>query len=466
MPYEFSGSVGVTDYLTNYSWPSIVEPPDDNTVRRIRPTPLAGIELRAFGCKQPDSGEAPIWKKWAEGRTDDDGRYTLEASRAEGYRYRIRIEARFHGDDLRVWGEAGEKRDWMLLHEDSDYTREEDRDIPPTNFSPFSDDPTLGDTDNIVRGIFWFAGRRLVRLLAGRNQFLAFTGRVNVKWPAHPITGTSYAAKITKREAHVSHNVVDSEKIITLFHEMMHIWNYDHNDGMTKWWKAFTGPRWRIDGATDGDQEWPNIAFHEAFAEFAAEQFMTLLFGTTRQRPYRRPWLNRTFFKASRPQSGLAQAERNYFAVQSALNGLTHPDFMTFHFGVAGDGSSTSQSTVSAAEDVVSIPGRLRPQPPGYSIFNILRAFQKQPDAGYQTDWFAGNKYSGIRDFLVRLQKVAPLTGAPRLSDDMIGLIEQVIDPVGTTEPQDLWPAIVIAVPVNPPVPPKRPPPPRRRRSR
>ncbi len=72
----------------------------------------------------------------------------------------------------------------------------------------------------------------------------AFRGKVHVIWPSRLATGQSWAQNITlRRMVHVDRNVTNAQLILTLLHEMMHIWNYDHNRGTNNWLAGFANFR-------------------------------------------------------------------------------------------------------------------------------------------------------------------------------------------------------------------------------
>ena len=77
-----------------------------------------------------------------------------------------------------------------------------------------------------------------------------------------PASGEPWARGVLADNVYITPGTYN---LVTLVHEVMHLWNYQHNAGVSNWLGAVWG-----DSDTAGHQEQPNIAFHEGFAEYAA----------------------------------------------------------------------------------------------------------------------------------------------------------------------------------------------------
>jgi hypothetical protein len=437
--------------------PPPVPAPGTVSVTRVRPLPLADVDLSLFRL-WVDDGELRR-QRVARTRTDNDGGFTL-TGRAVDEPARFQITARFRNDDLNVrpsviasasvtmTGPGGtgfsinedppdDGDVVMTVFEDATPNAAFTRSVGALRFSTAAAAAGLNNADHIVRAIFWNIALRLARRLRRANPALAFDGRVHVIWPGHTIGGASYASHVadflTQRQVHIDQNVDNGNKTITLLHEMMHIWNYDHNRGTTNWLKGVMSRRhgWDLDTNGDlftpGQQEWPNIAFHEAFAEFAAEELRHELFGEPKPLPFRRARIAQAMGLAggTAPQVG-----RSVIATMSALRCLTTPDLHLYRFGAGIDPSTPSE--------VERRTGRVRPvNPPwpAFTIFEILEIFLPGPaGSGFETAWQVGDRDFGIRQFLARAAALRP----DRVTQPVRRLVLDLIDPTSTVEPTSL----------------------------
>ena len=93
-------------------------------------------------------------------------------------------------------------------------------------------------------------------------------------YPAHVITGTSYANGLTRMIYLHQGQPDDDWQPDTVLHEFMHLWNYDHNHGTINWLGAVCSLRGEhpIDLTTHNTQENPNVAFAEGCSELGVER--------------------------------------------------------------------------------------------------------------------------------------------------------------------------------------------------
>ncbi len=407
--------------------------PGEVSVSRSRPLPLADVEITLLAETSDGSGQFVVR---AEGRTDAAGRFTLRDRGPDGPT-RFRLSARFRNDDLHLRPSAtGSGR--MTVFQDPMPVTDIRRDVGTLLFS-MNAPPTaaggLQNPDNIVRAIFWTAALRLANRLRRVNPALAFTGRVHVIWPAQRAvsSATHIAGLLTQRQVHVSQSVGNVSKLFILFHEIMHIWNYDHNRGSTDWVGAYLSGR-----DTMAAQEQPYIAFHEGFCDFAARELLTEFYGEPKRLPLRRSLIARAVNPATPTAVTLAQSERNVNSVISGLRCLTTPDLHRYTFGTAADPDTSDEVLDRAADDPNMRIRPVNPPWPAMTIWEVLAIFLPgPPGSAFPTAWQVGanNTANGIRFFLGRAAALAP---AGRVTGQVRRLIVDLIDPAGTMEPMDL----------------------------
>ena len=441
-------------------------PPGTASRTASRPVPLADVDVRLSRRWVDNDGEVR-WQQLAKGRTDDDGRFTLRG-RASDEAAIFRLTARFRNDDLNVrpsviasttvtmtgpGGTGGsinaippdDGDAIMIVHEDPSPNAAPTRSVGTLRFSTASAMADLRHPDNIVRAIFWREALRLTRRLRRENPALAFGGRVHVIWPSFPIFGASYSTHLvdilTQRQVHVAKDVGDATKLFILFHEMMHIWVYDHSRGTTQWLSGVASFRFGWDGDTMGVQEWPYIAFHEGFCDFASREILSDFHGDPKGLPRRRAFIANAIVPGPPPRTvDAATAERSANTVISGLRCLTTPDLHRYLFG--------NQNEASTDANVIQRTGRIRPVDPPWpamTIWEILAIFLPGPaGSGFETAWQVGmdkgvlpgpdNRTFGIRRFIARAAALAPT----RVTQPVRRLIGDLIDPASTVEPQSL----------------------------
>jgi len=269
--------------------------------------PLAGVKVRVAATLYSWGG----FTAWDTVETDSTGRFQITQTKSCSAR-RFRVWAKLDNADLRVSNGDGEE--WMLLRDDpsSAFTRPlNSNDLGAFTFAQGAVG-VLGDHFAVRRAITWAMLTRAMDWLEDRDPWLGFGRKLHVRYPANTPAGSSWAAFDT---AYIhADEVSDHWDRGTVMHESMHVWNYDHNSGITNWLAAVIG-----DNSTHSEQENPNIAFHEGFAEFAAWQLLHEL-DPARYNGYS-DWVYLYF-------PTLAQIERNDGAVTSTLallEGATMP---------------------------------------------------------------------------------------------------------------------------------------------
>ncbi len=447
--WRISGTIDVKDRFTRFRYDIGLCDPDSaagSVSGSQRPKPVGGVPMRVLvrlrederqprGDDAGEDGRAYIDGHWLQARTEtrEDGGFDVTYDDVAAAQ-RVRIDILLVDGDLAVLHPTGPIQDldyhWLTVFEDPSPTEERTRSLPLLRFGDSSARAlsakamsTLNDGDNVVRALLWFATRTLMRRLRQEGQWLVFKKRVYVMYPAKT---SSWAEVVGRRQVHINGEEPDGLMIVVLFHELMHIWQYDHSIGVGNWLSAFVSCRFGISRDTRDRQERNVIAFHEGFAEFAAWELWHELFGMEKVLPYRRAGL-----RQRESLTTFHEAQQNWLAVFSGLLCLSTPDLFRFRFG-------RSDETVTSAffeHHVTRVSGRQPacPAPPGLSIWQLLRVFRGKPDTFFPKDWNVGNADNGFATFLSR---VSVLTD--RLDADTRNLIFDLIDPASTREPTSL----------------------------
>lgn len=374
----------------------------DGSATEIRP--LSNVKVRVDGSTQNTNG----FLSWGTVQTGADGSFTLSQRKSDKPR-RFRVFVKFENDALHVKRPPG---GWYSVF-----------------YSPvgaFTASPTLNIDERIFgdntgnlghqqdANAYYIAQSVVERL---RDEGHPFTKKIHVDLFQRPLTGSSWAKGIVRHTANIT---ADAFNPVTIIHEMMHLWNYQHNSGTTNWLGAIWG-----DSDTAGHQENPNVAFHEGFAEYAAWELMHLIWGVEKGLPYSRQWLN------SRGFTTREMVERYWLGVKSCLRFLTadHPFFIDV--GVIGSPMSYAESRYHR------IPSR-PPHPPRccpdrfLDFFDVLEVFNEHPEAGWKKEWDAGDKDNGVFNFFARSADIVE-----GFSIVESGQLAQAIDPQGAIQMED-----------------------------
>ena len=250
----------------------------------------------------------------------------------------------------------------------------------------------------------WYVCKTFSERLAAEDSWFAFKKRVTIVYPARTI-GDSYANGLNRTVYLKSTGNLggknDQWDIPTIIHEMMHIWNYDHNHGMSNWLAAVL---W--DFTTHNFQERQAIAFHEGFAEYAKHELLHEIWGFDKVKPLSRKGLfdYKIVRKelVAKPLEPLSVLERNEKGVRNALQLLSTPNIYKWVFGTLDKPLSTGNLAQS-----ISITKRGCPESPKITFWDVLSVFKPNADAGWPTAWEA-RQSSGIFSFYDRASDILP----------------------------------------------------------
>jgi hypothetical protein len=338
--------------------------------------PLARMDVRVSGSLLNHGGFA----SWGTTRTDAAGRFSFSDRKSCASR-NLRIETRFQGPGLQI--EEPGLGDWVTVYETSSKRSAGTLDVGTRRFS-LSSSGAMRDFDHVTRATFYYVARTIMDALAARGG-LRFDRDVRIKYPAR--TSKSWADGVSMT-AYIDETDRD---LHTMVHELMHLWNYQHNQGTTNWLGAVWG-----DWSTHGFQEEPNVAFHEGFASFAKDALMHELWGWRMPRPSTRWRL---------AEAGLANPsilQRNDAGVRWGLHMLVAQDVYGFDFGESDDGGRLGNEV----DRVATPPGC--PRAPNLDVWDVLRVFLPHPAAGWSTEWQVGRDDYGLWRFYQRAADVLP----------------------------------------------------------
>lgn len=381
---------------------------------------LAGIEVRVEGSLLPTGGFAT----WGTTTTDGDGAFSFKDKKSEAPR-NIRVSVRFQSDRLDVTpGVLADPLAWLSPGWYTIYDSPSKRDGPAvrTGIATFSKKAKgdLGDRDHYRQAVAWYLCHHTIHKLKVTDPWFDYKKKITVVYPANVISGIPYANGVTRAVYVHSTNKKDWWGVDTVLHEIMHLWNYDHNYGTSNWLQAI------CDGSTHSFQEKPAIAFHEGFAEYAKDDLLHELWGLSKVQP-----LNRRSLRNSqgRDLTTLDQVEGSDDGVTNGLHLLTTPDIYGRVFG-------TRTSTTPTGQFAGYLGANQRkpncPTSPDLALWDVLKVFKAVPNKGWKNDWEVGTPSYGLRRFFERAEDILD-----KLDEDTKSMFLSLLDAGASTEPQD-----------------------------
>lgn len=383
--------------------------------------PLAGVEVEVLAAN------FGVYASWGKVRTQADGSFTLRNEK-DGSKRKFKVKVRLASDDLEInTGVLANPADF-LSPAIPVFEHEREVEGPQINIGTRCFKPgasgELGDRDNRRRAIAWYVCKTLIDALVDHDPYFAFKNKIKVIYPANVVSGLSYANGVTRCAYIHANNTSDQWDVQVLLHEVMHLWNYDHNHGTANWFGAVFCPP---DLSTHSHAERRPIAFHEGFAEFAAWELLHELWGDEpgstrdRQLPYTRYALAHTL-----NLNTLDELEQNDRGVFRALCLLTGRAIYARKFG---DKHTPLESNPYPLK--VSTASLDCPQNPKLTLWDVLKVFQANPARGWPTEWQVGNNDYGVCRFFERAADVLD-----KLDEPTRDLMLSLIDPNSTVEPQ------------------------------
>ncbi|MGC2237179.1 MAG: carboxypeptidase-like regulatory domain-containing protein [Pyrinomonadaceae bacterium] len=371
-----------------------------------------------------------VFASWGKVRTDAAGNFSLKIEKDKSKR-KFKVKVRFEDNDLAI--NSGAMADMANFLSPAITIFEHDHEVegPTINIGTKTFESgangELGTLDNRRRAITWFAVKTLINTLRNRDSYFAFKSKIRVIYPANNVSGACYANGVTRSAYIHSTDKSDQWSVETVFHEVMHLWNYDHNHGTANWLAAVFCPP---DMDTHGQSERLNIAFHEGFAEFAANELLWQIFGNEdksaerkirKQLPY-----NRYALVHELKLDTVDEVEQSDKGVFRALCLLVMSQIYDYQFG----NKDTALSTAPFPKQIHT-DGLACPHPMSFAtIFDVLKVFQANPAKGYSNEWEVGGRDYGVRRFIERAGDILD-----NLDNTTKNLMLGLIDPNSREEP-------------------------------
>ena len=211
--------------------------------------PIKGVKVKVSG-----RSSAGWYSEWGTRVTDEDGEFSVFKSECSDRK--IKVEARFESDDLRVKGPASPG--WYLLHETTGTVSPQLLDLGEELFGPLGDEGDQGTSQARTDAQTWIVAQRAIERLAAIGY--PFLNKVTIHNPATLTSGRSAADPLLD-DIHIDPS--DTDDLHTLFHELGHVWMYPRISG--EGCLTFDAV---LSGGTHDFQEDPCIAFNEGFADF------------------------------------------------------------------------------------------------------------------------------------------------------------------------------------------------------
>jgi len=399
---------------TTWTVKGIIKVKENVTTDKYRVRPLGNVEVKVSGASV-----GRIFTSWGTTRTRDDGSFTFTKEKSSSKRD-IKVEVCFK-DNYLVITKPILNSDWYRIYDKKD-KKSGIINIGTKTFEK-SKSGDLGGVENYRIATAWYACKTVMSRLKSENSWFAFKKRIKIVYPAALLTKSSYANELT-RSAYINPKKFDDGEDVkflkNVIHEIMHLWNYDHDTGII----LDNVIKSLCDGTTHSSQEKPNIAFLEGFAEYAKGDLLHVIWGREKIK-----LLNRRHLSTGnkRELMNLSDVEGSDVGVTNALHVLTTPKIYTKYFGTI-NGNDPPNNTVGT----VSIKNAGCPQSPTIGLWDVLKVFRAAPNNGWKTDWDVGKKSYGMVRFFKRASDILP-----QFSKEHMDLCLELIDPSSNVEPQD-----------------------------
>jgi hypothetical protein len=381
---------------------------------------LENLEVKV-SAKEKVLGIWGTWNAWNMVRSNSSGSFTASNNKNCDER-RFKVEVRFNDDDLEIHWEKSTQilnKDvkWYTVHDETSG----EHSASVVNLGEFTfgtNKLDLNDYDAHHHADIWQAYHMAIDHFKGMSPELSFKNKIKVKYPHDSaIVGSneaSYANPITKHIYIHKDSDSDHFDLGTMYHELFHIWVYDHFSGEGCLTESLV-----ITGNTHGIVNDPCVAFNEGAAEWGSEQLEQALFDITPELPRSRQALK------SAGATNLGLVQRFDDGWQSLLSIITLPDLNKYNF----NGSSTYIGLLSPAPSNCSTPSN--------GFRKVLRVFLENPDVGYPK--LLSKAETTIESFLTRADAILTNFGTASVSDLLMrNLYRDLADTSKTTQPSSV----------------------------
>ena len=394
---------------------------DKSTTRTMATHPIPGATVEIHGA---DIGR--IYSSWGTVFTDDSGKFTLRVQKNKNKRhFKVRVRFQDRTKMLSVNTPLLENplaSEQYTIFETSNTTDGPTVNVGTRTFRESGANGELTKRDNARRAAIYYMCKKSMDHLASLGPGLGFTKSINVAYPAKVVSGISYANGVTRvAYIHGTDKSDDYERrgSDVVLHELMHLWNYQHNDGISNWVAAVCRG-----GTTHDFQEKPAIAFHEGFAEWAKDMLLTDIWRLPKIRPATRQSL------AVHDLNDVATLEGNDLGVVYGLHLLASQNVGRYLFGTStkapsytfppGGGAASGQTMTaqptgqgSSDDNWKGVVGQIPAAPntiasPNLTFRDVLTVFLANPGAGWPKQWQVGNSSFGLQEFYRRAEDILP----------------------------------------------------------
>lgn len=313
------------------------------------------------------------WGNAVEVRTDANGQFSITDDKSCRNR-RVRVRVKLDSPEIESRPGTTLSSKWYTLFETPGRTNDRVFNLGTSLFEEFNGAGALQNVIVYRRALIYWVGRQLVDFLAAQpNPYLAFEQKVHVSYPH---AGGSFAAAGIQHTTYVAENQWEPSTIV---HELMHLWNYQHNFGTTNWAPAING--------THNCQEPRNIAFHEGFAEFAGQHLQFMMWGFRYDE-----WDLWTQFDPSRMGRP---------ADIQCDDGLPGPEIV-WTPATPNEVQGSDRYTEHALTLLTRDPNETC-LPRALDVLDLMSVFEAAPASGWPTEWQVGDNTFGVERFYDRV---------------------------------------------------------------
>lgn len=256
-------------------------------------SPLAGVQVRVSTERLSSLGWTG-YTRWSVVRTDSEGYFSASRTTICDER-RPRIEVKFDDHDMEIRHETSTssivKVKWYTVMIDDKIIGAGESLYDGLVFeegAPLA----LGDFEPRRHADIWVLYHQIAEYMAMYSY--PFRSKIKIKYPhdgitadgpeesyANPLNGVIYIVKNDRQD--------DGRSINTMIHELMHIWLYDYSQNEHRMSTYLATHR---EEGTHGITERAFVAFHEGFAEHAAQHLEHAMLHTQMALPLSRATLS------------------------------------------------------------------------------------------------------------------------------------------------------------------------------
>jgi len=318
--------------------------------------PLRDVEVRVQGKLKNLT-----WGTWSTTRTNSHGKFSV-SKKKNNWKRSFRVQVKFSSKNLLVVkGAVGLIAGWHTVYSTGLRSSGFNKTINMTSSSQGG-----CTSDRMRHSEIWVAAEAMRLKLAALKR--PFIKKIRIRYPVdnklvNDTVEAPFANPLDGWISIIKNKQSDWLNTGTVWHEMTHIWAYQHSRGETK----IVGQLLK-DSSTHDHQEKSFVAFHEGFASFVEDQMKYEILGGDKGFVWSRTGL--AGVRLTTP----TKVERNDYGWRSILLMLTHENIVGYDFNAATAGISELNPMPA-----VKCPGRRR-----LSLRQILGTFYANPGKGYK----------------------------------------------------------------------------------